>query len=54
MLALTKHTMNQKILASGFWAKYKENMKTFIKKNNDSNDRKNQVVPTQKLLSFCH
>ena len=27
MLALTKHTMNQKILASGFWAKYKENMK---------------------------
>lgn len=26
----------------------------FNTKNNDRNDGKNQAVPTQKLLSFCH
>ncbi len=35
--------------------KVKNSLKKHLNiKNNDRNDRKNQVVPTQKLLSYCH
>lgn len=32
----------------------KKELTKFNTKNNDRNDEKNQAVPTQKLLSFCH